>query len=112
MTNWLSPNPFEGNPRGVLRLSEAQKAAFEQQDWDDDGAVSAAWDGGYILQHNNDPVLAEKLWEEINDASNAEDAFADVLRRQDAHQDAKMAAKASRVLGTVAGKMLRQTGSS
>jgi hypothetical protein len=82
-----------------VRLTEAQVSALECRDCDE--LIQAAWDGGrYLVFMTHD---AEALADELNDASNGEDAYAE----QDSGDMAIYAARAARSLSAVYGKVLR-----
>ena len=86
-----------------IRLSSAQESAMQCRDWSDEPAVREAWRGSQLFIPEDDEQR-EQLWRELNDASNAEDDFAeDRGNDQDGRKYARRAAKslaslASRVL--------------
>ena len=83
-----------------LRLSDAQVSAIECRDWSEEPVMQRAWQGSYLVFEEAD---REPLWEELRDASNAEDAQAEYDTDAAAR---KFAGRASRSLGCVAGKVL------
>lgn len=81
-----------------IKLSSAQQSALECRDGGGlDPLVDAAWDRAGALVFN--PVDADELWSELNEASNAEDA-----QRQTG--DA-LAGRAARSLAALGGRVLR-----
>ena len=86
-----------------IRLSSAQESALECRDWSEEPAVREAWRGSQLFPPEDDEQR-EQLWRELNDASNAEDDFA-----EDQGNDGdgrKYARRASRSLACLASRVL------
>ncbi len=80
-----------------IRLSEAQISALECRVGGLDPTTIAAWDGEGLLQFSDSD--REGLWNELNEASNSEDAHAAI-------HGCKLAGRAARSLSVVAGKVI------
>jgi hypothetical protein len=87
-----------------IRLTDAQQSAFECRDWSEEPATRAALTAGMCSSLVFLRRDGERLWREINDASNSEDAYAEIDRHD--HDLRVMARRASRSLACVAGKCL------
>ena len=86
-----------------IRLSSAQESAMQCRDWSDEPAVREAWRGSQLFVPEDDDQK-EQLWSELNDASNAEDAFAEESTNDP--DGRKYARRASRSLACLASRVL------
>lgn len=87
-----------------IKLSPAQHGALQcREDGGLDPLTLAAWDGSHLTFEESDK---EDLFSELIDACNAEDVHMEMLRKDGELECAKLAGRAARSLGTLAGKVL------
>jgi hypothetical protein len=89
-----------------LRLTDAQVAALEGRGLEEpqdpaEDALAAAWRGQFLMFA---PGSADLLFEALRDASNAEDAFAEMPGDRDLRAFAR---RAARSLAALSGRVLR-----
>jgi hypothetical protein len=94
-----------GNGMIRIRMTEPQASAVECRDWSEEPIMAAAWDGDRTLEFA--ATSGHDLFSELTEASNAEDAFAEMTEHD--KEMRKWAARASRALGNLASKVLDRT---
>ena len=87
-----------------LQLSEPQQAALEQRGEGLEALTVLAWQGPWLVFPRDQ---LEDLLSELTEASNAEDAQAELLRAEGQLECARLAARCSRVLGNITSRIIR-----
>ncbi len=90
-----------------IKLTEAQESALECRADGLDPLTAEAWNGNALVFRAED---ANALFSELCEASNAEDAHAELLRGSGERQASTLTGRAARSLAALSGRVLREGG--